>query len=111
MSQNINQTINLNNIILPKKSFSMYFDQDFYRQLDQKNFYKKDKTKNTKDILQNELFIIKKTSKITKLTNKLKTFPSLLFDQILNLANFVRAVPPFKNVLEITSFLTKSRDF
>lgn len=111
MSQNINQVMNLNNIILPKKSFSIDFDQDFYRQLDQKNFYKKDKTKNTKDILQNELFIIKKNSKLQQIKTKLNKFPSFILEQITNFANFLITIPPFKNILEITNFLTKSRDF
>ena len=112
MSQNINQVTNSSKTILPKNSLSIDFDKDFYGQLDQKNFYKKNsKTKKMKNTLKNQLFIIKKGSKVRQITFKLKKFPNFILRQITAFANFLVIIPPFKNILEISSFLTKSRNF
>lgn len=112
MDQNINQVTNSSKTILPKNSLSIDFDKDFYGQLDQKNFYKKNsKTKKMKNTLKNELSIIKKGGKVRQITSKLKKFPSFMLGQIIDFANFLATIPPFKNILEISSFLTKSRNF
>lgn len=97
------------NPILPKKQLSLSFDNDFYRQLDQNNFYK-NRNKNSKNNLEYQLSVIKKNSQMSKIITSLKNFYGVIAQKICSLGILLTKISPFKDILEITSFLTKSRD-
>ena len=111
MNPNTNQITDFANQICPKKLLSIDFDKDFYKELDQKNFYQKNTKIKNRNILKTELAIVRKTSKLGQMIVMLNQIPSFILGQIATFANFLTTIPPFANILEIASFLTKSRDF
>jgi len=86
------------------------FDRDFYRELSEQNPYKNAQNPNSK-IIKNDLLIIQKNRGFQKLGKILNNSLSFLFGFITRIAILITKTSPVKDILEITNFLSKSRDY